>query len=134
VPAEIDRARVEFEQGDAQALRADLGNFDVVLMANLLDRLADPQRCLEQMPRLLRSRGQLIITTPCTWLEAHTPRAHWLGGFTREGQPVRTLDTLRRLLEPTFHLARSTDLCFLIREHVRKFQWSVALATVWLKP
>jgi putative 4-mercaptohistidine N1-methyltranferase len=134
VPAEIDRARVGFEQGDAEALRPDLGSFDVVLMANLLDRLADPQRCLEQMPRLVRSGGQMIITTPCTWLETYTPRAQWLGGYTREGQPVRTLDTLRRLLEPTFRLSRSTDLCFLIREHARKFQWSVALATVWLKP
>ena len=39
VPAEIERGRVRFETGDAMALRADLGAFDVVLMANLIDRL-----------------------------------------------------------------------------------------------
>ena len=30
---------VRFETGDAMDLRGDLGSFDVVLMANLIDRL-----------------------------------------------------------------------------------------------
>lgn len=133
VPPEIARGRVAFERGDAQALREDLGTFDVVLMANLVDRLADPGRCLAQLPALVNPAGQLIITTPCTWLDAYTPRAHWLGGFEREGQAVRTRDMLQRILGPHFALARSLDLPFLIREHARKFQWSVAMATVWLR-
>ena len=33
VPAGIERGRVSFEHGDAQALRTDLGSFDVVLAA-----------------------------------------------------------------------------------------------------
>ena len=133
VPAEIDRRRVSFEQGDAQALRADLGQFDVVLMANLVDRLRDPSRCLSALPSLVRTGGQLILTTPCTWLEDYTPRSHWLGGFERDGRPVRTLATLQALLEPHFTLARTLDMPFVIREHVRKFQWSVAQATVWIR-
>ena len=133
VPAEIDRLRVLFEQGDAQALRANLGQFDVVLMANLVDRLRDPSRCLSALPSLVRTGGQLILTTPCTWLEDYTPRSHWLGGFERDGRPVRTLATLQALLEPHFTLARTLDMPFVIREHVRKFQWSVAQATVWIR-
>jgi putative 4-mercaptohistidine N1-methyltranferase len=133
VPAGIDRTRVAFHCGDAQALPPDLGAFDVVLMANLVDRLSDPRRCLERLPDLVKPGGQLIITTPCTWLEEYTPRANWLGGFERDGQPVRTRDSFRRILEPQFVLHRTLDLPFLIREHARKFQWSVALATVWLR-
>ena len=133
VPAEIDRLRVLFEQGDAQALRANLGQFDVVLMANLVDRLRDPSRCLSALPSLVRTGGQLILTTPCTWLEDYTPRSHWLGGFERDGRPVRTLATLQALLEPHFTLARTLDMPFVIREHARKFQWSVAQATVWIR-
>lgn len=133
VPADIDRSRIVFEHGDAQALRADLGTFDAVLMANLLDRLVDPRRCLAQLPGLVNPGGQVIITTPCTWLDEYTPRSGWLGGFEREGRAVRTPDTLRQVLEPHFILTRSLDLPFLIREHARKFQWSVAMATVWLR-
>ena len=133
VPAGIDRDRVKFEQGDAQALRSDLGMFDVVLMANLVDRLHNPRRCLDSLPTLVRSGGQLILTTPCTWLEDYTARPQWLGGFEENGRPIRTLETLQAMLEPQFTLARSLDLPFLIREHARKFQWSVALATVWIR-
>ena len=75
VPPEIDRARVGFEVGDAMCLRAGLGGFDVVLMANLIDRLREPQRCLDQLPGLVKPGGQLIITSPYTWLEDFTPRA-----------------------------------------------------------
>lgn len=133
VPAEIDRQRVTFEQGDAEALRSDLGQFDVVLMANLVDRLRDPSRCLSALPSLLRTGGQLFLTTPCTWLQQYTPQSHWLGGFEQDGRPVRTLATLQAVIEPHFTLARTLDMPFVIREHARKFQWSVAQATVWIR-
>jgi len=133
VPAGIDRDRVKFEQGDAQALRPELGRFDVVLMANLVDRLPDPRCCLNSLPALVRSGGQLILTTPGTWLEDYTARRQWLGGFEENGRPVRTFETLQAVLEPQFALARSLDLPFLLREHARKFQWSVAQATVWIR-
>jgi len=133
VGAGIDRSRVTFEQGDAQALRADLGSFDVVLMANLIDRLWDPRKCLEQLPALLRPGGQLIITSPYTWLTEYTPRENWLGGYVEGDQRVGTLDTLKQLLRCDFDFAFARDLPFLIREHARKFQWSVAEASVWYR-
>jgi putative 4-mercaptohistidine N1-methyltranferase len=131
VPPEIDRSRVTFEQGDAMDLRDHLGQFDVVLMANLVDRLRDPNRCLQRLSGLVNPGGQLIITTPGTWLEEYTPKANWLGGFERDGQSVRTLDGLRALLDKDFVLTGTKDLPFLIREHARKFQWSVAQASLW---
>jgi len=133
VPAEINRDRVKFEQGDAQALSPELGSFDVVLLANLVDRLPDPRRCLDALPALVRPGGQLILTTPCTWLGDYTAPGKWLGGFEENERPVRTLATLQAVLEPQFALTRSWDLPFLLREHARKFQWSVALATVWIR-
>jgi putative 4-mercaptohistidine N1-methyltranferase len=126
-PADIDPERVRFEVGDAMTLRTDLGAFDVVLMANLIDRLREPRHCLARLPELVRSGGQLVITSPYTWLEVFTPREHWLGGF--EG--VTTLDGLRGALGSAFDLVTVKDLPFLIREHARKFQLSVAQATIW---
>ena len=133
VPRAIDRRRVKFEIGDAQNLRADLGEFDVVLMANLIDRLQDPAACLSCLLRLIRPGGQLIITSPYTWLTEYTPREKWLGGYEEEGVAVTTLAALQNILAPNFSLTFRKDLPFLIREHARKFQWSVAEATGWIR-
>ena len=131
VPVAAPREHVRFEEGDATNLRAGLGSFDVLLMANLIDRLQDPARCLAQRPALVRPGGQLILSSPYTWLEEFTPRHKWLGGFSGPSGDVTTLDTLRRLLGADFELAATRDLPFLIREHARKFQWSVAEASIW---
>ena len=133
VPAGIDSRRVKFETGDAQELRMDMGTFDILLMANVIDRLANPRRCLEKLPHLLVPGGRLIITSPYTWLEEYTPKENWLGGFVRGGVPVRTIDSLREILEPHFNPVLVKDLPFLIREHARKFQWGVAEASLWIR-
>lgn len=102
-------------------------------MANLIDRLATPQKCLEQLPNLLRPGGQLIITSPYTWLSNYTPRKNWLGGRTFGGRPIKTFDALRQILSPDFKLICRLDLPFLLREHARKFQLGIAEASTWLR-
>jgi len=127
VPSGIDRNRVTFEQGDAMNF-SDPKSFDVVLAANLLCRLPQPLRLIERLPELVRSGGQLLLTTPFTWLAEFTPRENWLGGTRETGS---SFDALHRALEPHFTLEHRVDLPFLIREHARKFQYGVALGTRW---
>lgn len=131
LPDGIDRGRVSFEHGDAMSLRGNLGYFDVVLMANLLDRLHAPMRCLQQLPMLVKPGGQLVITSPYTWMEEFTPRPHWIGGYERDGRRITTLEGLREALEPDFEFLTAKDLPFLMREHARKYQLSVAEASAW---
>lgn len=133
VTPDIARDRVHFEKGDAMRLREGLGEFDVVLMANLIDRLADPRACLARLPRLVKPGGRLVITSPYTWLAEYTPRDSWLGGFTQDGHPIRTFNTLKNILSGEFRFVRARNMPFLIREHARKFQWSVAEASIWLR-
>lgn len=121
-----DFTRITFEVGDALALRPDLGGFDVVLAANLLDRVREPGRLLRSLPGLLRPGGQLILTSPYTWLEEYTPREAWLVDPQGRATWERLAEELAGL-----RLVRRLDLPFLLREHARKFQWSVAEATVW---
>lgn len=121
---------VSFEQGDAQDLRPDLGEFDCVLAANLLCRLAQPQDFLDRLPSLVKPGGQLIITTPNTWLENFTAREFWIGATPETGEP---LEALQDRLSASFKLIHSWDLPFLIREHCRKYQWSVAQGSRWLR-
>ncbi len=124
-PATGRPERITFESGDAMHLRADLAGFDVVHAANLLCRLSEPQRLLDRLPSLVKPGGQLLLTTPCTWLEEFTPPENWPQGST--------LQWLGRRLSEDFELEHREDLPFLIREHARKFQWSVALGTRWVR-
>ena len=119
---------VYFEQGDAMNLRADLGAFDAVLAANLLCRLTEPRKFLARLPDLVKPGGQLAITTPNTWLEEFTAKDYWLGATPETGEP---LEAIRVELEPSFRLVETRDMPFLIREHRRKYQWSVAQASRW---
>ena len=128
VPAGVDRSRARFTTGDAQAPDPAWGTFDLVLAANLLCRLPEPRRCLAALGGLVRPGGALIISSPQTWLEAWTPREHWLGATPETGSPR---EALVASLAKDFRLVGEADVPFLIREHARKFQWSVADVTVW---
>ncbi len=128
VPADIDRSRVQFEVGDAHCDPQDFEPFDVVHAANLLCRMKDPGQLLGRLPDLVKPGGQLILTTPHTWLEEFTPPVNWPGAKSGQSDPSQAL---QKVLSEYFELLAEKDMPFLIREHARKFQWSVSLATVW---
>ncbi|MDA0349417.1 MAG: putative 4-mercaptohistidine N1-methyltransferase [Verrucomicrobia bacterium] len=133
IPEGLDASSVTFQQADATALPDDLGTFDVILAANLIDRLIQPMAFLNALPKLMNPGGQLVITSPYTWLEEYTPKENWLGGYEAESGVVRTIDGLEAALSKHFVKVRVLDLPFLIREHARKFQWSVAQGSVWIR-
>lgn len=122
----IERQRVSFEQSDAQDIRKDIGQFDLVIACNLICRLPEPMRLLRRLPELIKPGGQLFITTPFTWLEEYTPPENWLGDGAQD-----SFAGLRKVLEPTFSLDAEWDMPFLIREHARKFQYSISQASRW---
>lgn len=124
-PAGARPTRIDFEQGDAHGLQADLGSFDLVHAANLICRLREPARLLGRLGSLVRPGGTLVLTTPCTWLGEFTPPQNW--------PPGSTLEWLREHLDSAFELEAVRDQPFLIRETARKFQWSVAQASVWAR-
>ena len=42
-------------------------------------------------------------------------------------------DTLKKILTPNFILLEEENMPFFIRETVRKHQWTVSHATVWMR-
>jgi putative 4-mercaptohistidine N1-methyltranferase len=122
-PEGVDAERIRFMQGDAMSLPADLGCFDRVHAANLLCRLPEPACLLERLPSLVSAGGELVLATPCTWLEEFTPRGNW--------PPAGTFDWLKTKLSPEFSLLRTSEEPFLIRETARKYQWTISLLSVW---
>lgn len=125
LPPGVIPDRVSYEVGDAMSLRPDLGGFDLVHAANLLCRLPEPRRLLERLPQLVRSGGRLVIATPATWLEEHTPVANQPSG--------ETLDFLEGSFGESFSLHSADEIPFLIREHRRKFQISTSQTSVWVR-
>lgn len=122
-PEGIDASRVRFRQGDAMRLADDPGFFDRVHAANLLCRLRDPAMLLKRLPGLVNAGGELVLATPCTWLDEFTPRENW--------PPGCTLEWLLECLAPDFSLLDVTEEPFLIRETERKFQWTISQTSLW---
>lgn len=122
-PVGIDGGKLEFRQGDAMDLPSGLGSFDRVHAANLLCRLSQPKRLLDRLPSLVKPGGELVLATPCTWLEEFTPPQNW--------PQAGTFEWLEASLMTAFSLTRQAEEPFLIRETARKFQWTSSLVTVW---
>lgn len=126
----IHRSRCSFEVGDACNLRPDLGTFDAVLATNLLCRLPEPQRFLERCAELVTPGGVLVLVSPYSWLPEYTRKENWLGGADPDGPT--SFDALSSLMVSNgFELTDRKDMPFLMREHVRKFQWGCSDGTIW---
>ena len=126
------RDKVEFFQGDACNLKPHFSGYDLILAANLIDRLYSPRKFLGSVYERLNPGGLLLIASPYTWLEEHTPREEWIGGFKRDGENVTTLDGLKAILGKHFRLVGEPQkVPFVIRETRHKFQHSLSEATLW---
>lgn len=126
--------KVEFFQGDACNLPPKFTDFDLILAANLIDRLYDPAKFLNSVHERLHPGGLLVLTSPYTWLTEHTDRNLWIGGFKKDGENFSTLDGLKTILAPHFKLVdQPQDVPFVIRETQRKYQHTLAQMTIWEK-
>ena len=124
--------RVSFWQGDACNLKPNFTAYDLILAANLIDRLHTPAQFLGSIHQRLAPGGLLLIASPYTWLAEHTRREYWLGGFKKDGENFTTLDGLQALLAPHFELlGKPQDVPFVIRETKRKFQHTLSEVTLW---
>ena len=124
--------KVDFWQGDACNLKPQFTGYDFILAANLIDRLYSPREFLSNIHQRLNMGGVLMITSPYTWLEEHTPRDEWIGGYKKDGENVSTLDGLKAVLGQHFKLMQSpVEIPFVIRETRHKFQHTLSEVTLW---
>lgn len=128
------RDKVEFFQGDACNLKPQFSGYDFILAANLIDRLYSPRKFLGAIHQRLNPGGTLMITSPYTWLEEHTPREEWIGGFKQAGENLTTLEGLKAVLGEHFRLIGTPqEVPFVIRETRRKLQHTLSEVTLWEK-
>jgi 5-histidylcysteine sulfoxide synthase/putative 4-mercaptohistidine N1-methyltranferase len=126
--------KIEFLQGDAHNLKPHLTGYDLVLAANLLDRLYDPRHFLSNIHERMNPNGLLVLASPYTWLEDFTKKENWVGGVRIAGEPFTTLDGLKKQLGRQFRMLKEPrDVEFVIRETARKFQHTISQLTIWEK-
>ncbi|ANJ66388.1 SAM-dependent methyltransferase [Halothiobacillus diazotrophicus] len=125
--------RIGFWQADACNLKPQFTGYDLIFAGNLIDRLYDPAKFLREAVARLNPGGLLVLSSPYTWLEEHTPKGQWLGGYKEDGEPVTTMAGLTACLTPTLRLVSREDVPFVIRETARKFQHSIAELSIWEK-
>lgn len=124
--------KVSFHQGDACNLKPQYSGYDLVLAANLIDRLYRPSRFLDTIHERINDGGILVIASPYTWLEEHTPKEEWIGGFKKDGENHTTLDGLKEHLGGNFRLVgEPRKVPFVIRETQHKFQHTLSEVTIW---
>lgn len=126
--------KVRFLQGDACNLKPQKEPYDLVLASNLIDRLRQPKRFLQDIAPMIRTGGLLMLSSPYTWQEEFTPKENWIGGVRENGEALTTHQALQRLLAADFiEIQPPMDIPFVIRETARKYQHTVAQLTVWRK-
>ena len=133
LPSNIDTSKITFQQGDACNLDANLGAFDVIHASNLLCRLPQPRKFIDDIPRFLNPNGYLVLVSPYSWLEEYTDLNEWFGAGGPEGNDSDSFSELQKYVGSSLSLTYQENIPFLIREHERKFQYGVSHVTVWKK-
>jgi len=105
-----------FAVADALALPFPDARFDTVVALNLIDRVPDPGRALDEAARVTAPHGLLLVGSPYTWKEEFTPRARWLGRVGDGGAAVR------ERLGTGFVRESETEMLFFIPHHGRSGQ------------
>jgi Uncharacterized conserved protein len=123
-----------FTQGDACNLKSKYQHYDLILAANLLDRLREPAHFLNDLAHRLRDGGILMLCSPHTWQEESTNKSNWLGGIRENGEALTTYQALQRILNRDFEeITAPQDIPFVLQETTRKYQYLVSQLTIWRK-
>ncbi|WP_087020083.1 5-histidylcysteine sulfoxide synthase [Thaumasiovibrio subtropicus] len=123
--------KIHFAQGDACNLKPMFKDYDLILAANLIDRLSEPHKFLNDMAHRLNPGGILVIVSPYTWLEDYTEKENWVGGKKINGENHTSFEGLSDILSPHFTLLEAKDIPFVIRETKRKFQHTLSHFSLW---
>lgn len=139
VPESAIRSRATFVTDDLEALTAATHGdkpYDLVVVDCVLEQSVQPLNIVNQLrsdPRILKAGGHLVMLNSCDWDPNVTPRNSWLGGFSMNGEDMKTLDMLHCMLKRNFDLLQTADVPKLTRCHARRFELNVIQASVWTK-
>jgi len=127
LPHHWPRERAEFIVADAQALPFPSGLFARGGSLNLLDKLPDPQRHLDELNRVLcPAPAQLLISDPWSWSTAVAAATAWLGGTDQGPWAGHAHANLRRHLQtgmtPPWEVTAEGTVAWTVRNHRNHYE------------
>jgi 5-histidylcysteine sulfoxide synthase/putative 4-mercaptohistidine N1-methyltranferase len=126
--------RILFMQADAMNLKPNFTGYDLIILPALLEELSDPLHFLLQVTNRLNDYGYLIIASDYEWDEQKTSCDKWPGGFKEDGEPLTSLDGIKKVLEPHFNLiAEPRDITRLVKKSSRVTENRLLQLTIWMK-
>lgn len=126
--------RILFMQDDAATLKERYRGYDVIVAFDLLEEMQNPIAFLGQIHQRLNAGGILVLGSSYQWNESTTHQDNWPGGFKKDGEPVKSLDGIRRVLSERFTMhSIPMDVKHLIRKSNRRFEIVVSEVSVWRK-
>lgn len=100
--------QVDFRIENGEALSFHDGSFDVVFSINTLHHLRDPYRVVDELIRVLRPSGKMVVSDFTPAGLAIMDKIHALEGHGHEVSPVKLKDAARYLESKGFYVKRFT--------------------------
>ncbi len=96
---EVVRKRVQFQLAEASRLPFKECSFDTVILGEVLEHLAHPERVLKEAKRVLREGGKAVITVPVGLNpdSDHKRTYYYPRSFLKETQPFFETDSIDTL-------------------------------------
>jgi hypothetical protein len=91
---------MEFRQSDPMCLPAELKEFDIVILNDVIDKISSPNALLGRLGGtrgLVKQNGLLVIVSALEWKEEITPSSLWL----------KSSDALTKRLSQEFNVIHS---------------------------
>ncbi len=123
-----------FMQDDAMKLKKRYADYDVILAFNLLEELYNPKAFLSKIHNRLNSGGILFLGSTYEWDESICQKDYWLGGFKKDGEPVKSIDGINQILSENFDLQQKPiQLKYPIRHSSHNFEVKISELSIWQK-
>ncbi len=123
-----------FMQDNANNLKPNYTNYDLIIVPNLLEELTCPILFLKQIHERLNTNGLLIIASTYEWEVNEVKREHWPGGFKQNGEPLTSFEGIQNIISEHFTLESTPiNLPVSIRKSSRISEQKLSEVSVWKK-
>jgi SAM-dependent methyltransferase len=126
-------SNVQFLQQDPTNLKPIFTGYDVVVLNQILEQLAQPAAFLTQIHERLNAGGLLVISSSYAG-GGRSEAGDRLGGFKRNGENVTSFETMSECLVSHFIAeGEGINLPLLLRDDARHYQLVMNHVTLWRK-
>ncbi|MDD3321159.1 MAG: 5-histidylcysteine sulfoxide synthase [Paludibacter sp.] len=123
-----------FMQDNANNLKPNYSNYDLIIAPNLLEELTCPILFLQNIHERLNEKGYLILISTYDWETNNIKPEHWPGGFKKDGEPVTSFEGIKSILSEEFKLLNEPEnLTLNIRKSSRITEQRLSEVSVWRK-